>query len=140
MIIYDNEKYLSTHEAAHYIGRNISAFRQLINRTKEFPRRKLGGRLFFPLSEIYGWFARRRGFPHLEAHQISYDDLYTLDDIRAIFGGSSAQNAYGFIARHGITRYCDNTGAVYYPKKEIHRILDAKLKRKGGKNSDVQDL
>jgi len=139
MILYDNEKYLSTTEASHYVGKNISAFRQFINRNQDFPRRKLGGRLCFPLSELFGWFAKKRNLDHLESSSLNYDDVYSLGDIRGIFNDCSVQHVYDFIKKNNITRYCDNANVVYYSKAQVQTLLDSKLKNKGDA-SDVADI
>lgn len=121
MIKYENETYLTTDEAAKYLGKSTSAFRQFLYRNK-LTRRKLGGRLYFPKNILDGYFAKRRNYEHFESTDLSYDDVYTMDQLRDIFL-TSRQNIYNFVNRHQIKRYKDNTNQTLYDKAHVDEML-----------------
>lgn len=131
MIKYENETYLDTDEAARFLGKSQTSFRQFFYRNN-FPRRKLGGRLYFPQKTLEGFFARRSGLAHFESSKLSFDQVYTLDQLIDIFL-TSKQNIYQFVMRHKITRYKDNTDRTLYDKAQIDDMLN-KLKE------DVADI
>lgn len=123
MIKYEDETYLTTAEASKYIGKNTTAFRQFMTRNN-IPRRKLGGRLFFAVKDLNGYFARRSGLPHFEASNITYDDVYTIDQLKSIML-TTAQYIYSFLKSNNITRYKDNADQTLFDKREIDAVLSA---------------
>lgn len=121
MIQYENQVYLTTEEAAKFLGKNTTSFRQFYYRSK-LPRRKLGGRLYFAQKDLDGLFAGGK-YRHFEKSGLSYGEAYTIEQLIGIFL-TSKQNIYAFIARNKITRYRDNTGKTLYNKEQIDKCLN----------------
>ena len=123
MIKYENKTYLTTNETAKYLGKNSTSFRQFIQRTT-FPRRKLGGRLYFELSVLDGYFARKAGdqYKHFESSGLSYEEVLTFDQLQEILM-TTKQNLYYFTLRHEIQRYKDNANRTLLDKVKIMKIL-----------------
>jgi excisionase family DNA binding protein len=125
MIKYENETYLTTDEAANFLGKSTSNFRQFIQRN-DLPRRKLGGRLYFPTNELDGYFARRSGYPHFEKTDLTTDEVYTIDQLKDIFL-TTKSHIYNFLKHHKITRYKDNFDRTLFDRAELDSVLNKKL-------------
>jgi len=125
MIIYENETYLSTDEASNYIGKTTTNFRQFIARNP-LPRRKLGGRLYFPVKELNGYFAKRAGMAHFESTIKDLDQVYTVEQLGKIFLTTKA-NIYSFLKKNGIQKYKDNFDRTLYDRAQIDAILNNSL-------------
>jgi len=135
MIKYENETYLNTEEAANYLGKNITAFRQYFYRSK-MSRRKLGGRLYFAIKDLDGVFADDR-FKHFEKSGLSYDEVYTIDQLLGIFM-TTKQYVYTFVSRRKIKRYKDNTNKTLYNRQQVDEYLDGV--KNGTPDEAVNDL
>lgn len=121
MIKYEDENYLTTEEAAKYLGKSSTAFRQFFYRNDIF-RRKLGGRLYFPQKVLDGYFAKTNKMTHFESSGLSYDEVYSMAQLQDIFL-TSKQNIYAFIKRHNIERLKDNTNQTLYHKAQVDEML-----------------
>lgn len=130
MIIYENEKYLTTDEASKFLGKTTSSFRQFMARNA-IPRRKLGGRLFFPLKQLDGWFAKRAGYPAFESTGLSFDQVYTIEQLGKVFL-TTKTHIYHFLNTHKIKRFKDNYDRTLFDRAQIDNILNANLIFKGG--------
>ena len=122
MIKYEDETYLTTEEAARFLGKTVTAFRQFIYRNT-IPRRKLGGRLYFPVKKLNGYYANRADYKHFESTGLAYEEVYTMDELLKIFL-TTRQHVYSWVSRHNIKRYKDNTGRTLYNKVQINKLLD----------------
>ena len=131
MIKYEDKNYLDTNEAATFLGKTTTAFRQFIQR-RPFPRRKLGGRLYFAYTDLYGYFAKESGCEHFEPSGLKYTDVYSLEQLQKVIL-TTKQNIYHFLKVKNIPRYKDNFNKTLYNKAHITAALK-KLSK------DVSDL
>ena len=121
MIKYEDKNYLDTNEAAKFLGKTSTAFRQFIQRTP-FPRRKLGGRLYFLHDDLHGYFAKESGYTHFESSGLKYDAVYSLEQLQKIIL-TTKQNIYHFLKKNNIPRYKDNFNTTLFHKAEINSAL-----------------
>jgi len=121
MIKYENETFLNSEETSKYLGKNLTAFRQFMYRNN-LPRRKIGGRLYFKVTDLNGYFANKTAHVHFETSGLRYDDVYTMEQLLKIFL-TTKQNVYSFVSRHKIKKYKDNTGKTLYERLPIDAIL-----------------
>jgi excisionase family DNA binding protein len=123
MIKYEDESYLTTNEASKYMGKTVTAFRQFIARNT-ISRRKLGGRLYFPLKELDGYFAKRSGdrYEHFESRGISYNEVMTIDQLQTSMM-TTKQNLYHFLNKNNIQRYKDNANRTLFNRAQIDALL-----------------
>ncbi|MBW1812635.1 MAG: helix-turn-helix domain-containing protein [Deltaproteobacteria bacterium] len=123
MIKYEDKNYLNTNETAKFLGKTTTAFRQFLQR-KKFPRRKLGGRLYFLQDDLHGYFARQAGdtYAHFEASGLGYHNVYSLEQLQKIIL-TTKQNIYHFLKKNNVTRYKDNHNKTLYNRAEIEILL-----------------
>lgn len=133
MIKYENENYLTTEEAARYLGKTSTAFRQFYYRSK-LPRRKLGGRLFFAAKDLEQLYVNDR-FASFQTSGLTREQVYDLNQLLEIFL-TSRQYIYNWVSRNGIKRYKDRTGKTLYNRAQIDAILNGVVNA----GEDVDDI